>query len=81
MEHGGAMCDVCGCPRARWLRVRTVARQFQCSSKKVRRMLKSGELDGVRLGGEWRIDHRALDDYIREDSVRFVSPAAQPQHV
>ncbi len=67
-------CAVCGCPEQRWLRVATVARQFGCSSKRVRRMIKRGEIDGVLFGGEWRVDHESLDAYVRKDSVRF-SPA------
>jgi excisionase family DNA binding protein len=81
MKGSMEMCRICGCPEERWLRVSTVARQFRCSSKKVRRMLKCGELDGVRLGGEWRVDHRSLDDYVRKDSVRFAEPPAEPRPV
>jgi len=65
------VCEVCGCPAVRWLRVGTVARQFKCSPKKVRRLIKRGEIEGVRFGREWRIDHDSLDQYVREDSVRF----------
>lgn len=68
------VCEICGCPTARWLRVGTVARQFKCSAKKVRRLIKRGELDGVRFGGQWRVDHESLDEYVREDSVRFAVP-------
>ncbi|MFW6189437.1 MAG: helix-turn-helix domain-containing protein [Planctomycetota bacterium] len=64
-------CTVCGCPEGRWLRVKTVARQFACTPKRVRRMIKRGELHGVMFGGEWRVDHVALDDYVREYAVRF----------
>ncbi len=65
------VCEICGCPSARWLRVSTVARHFKCSPKKVRRLIKRGEIDGVRFGGEWRVDHESLDEYVRKDSVRF----------
>lgn len=67
-------CTVCGCPAVRWLRVSTVARQFNCTSKRLRRLIKQGEIDAVRLGGRWRIDHESLDDYVRRDSVRFSAP-------
>jgi excisionase family DNA binding protein len=50
---------------------------FNCSRKRVRRMIKRGELDGVRFGGEWRVDHRALDEYVCKDSVRFVAPSQE----
>ncbi len=64
-------CAVCGCSQARWLRVNTVARAFSCSPKSVRRLLKRGELAGVRFGGEWRVDHRSLDAYIEANRVGF----------
>ena len=64
-------CEICGCPTLRWLPVSMVARHFKCSSKKVRRLINSGQLEGVRFGAEWRVDHQSLDDYIRKDSIRF----------
>ncbi|MCK4301026.1 MAG: helix-turn-helix domain-containing protein, partial [Planctomycetes bacterium] len=66
-------CEVCGCSdaHARWLRVSDVARQLRCSSKKVRRLIKTGELEGARLGATWLVDHRFPDQYLRRDSVRF----------
>jgi excisionase family DNA binding protein len=69
-------CSVCGCPELKWLRVGTVARQFKCTPKLVRRLVKKGEIEGVRFGGIWRIDHRSLDEYVRKDSVRFSLPEA-----
>ena len=42
-------CETCGCPTARWLRVSTVAEQFDLDPKKVRRLIHSGELEAVRL--------------------------------
>lgn len=72
-------CKVCGCPEVKWLRVSTVARQFKCTPKLVRRLIKQGQIEAVRFGGEWRVDHRSLDDYVRKDSVRFSVPeAGQP---
>jgi excisionase family DNA binding protein len=64
-------CEVCGCPEIRWLRTVTVAVQLECSPRTVRRMIQRGEVDGVRFGGEWRVDHESLDDYVSRDSVRF----------
>ncbi|MGD2175675.1 MAG: helix-turn-helix domain-containing protein [Candidatus Brocadiaceae bacterium] len=64
-------CRICGCPDRRWLPVRTVARQFGCTAKHVRRLIKRGELEGVRFGREWRVDHETLDRRVREDSIRF----------
>jgi len=65
-------CEICGCMKRRWLRVSTVARQFGVTDKRVRRMIKEGEVNGVRFGGQWRVDHESLDEYVCRDSVRFV---------
>ncbi len=62
-------CRICGCPEKRWLTVQQVAHQFKCSPKRVRRLIKSGRFDAVKLVREWRIDHRSLDAYVRRDSV------------
>ena len=70
-------CRICGCPEERWLRVSTVAEQFGCDPKSVRRLIKKGEIDGVRFGWEWRVDHESLDQYVRRDSVRFSVPAGE----
>jgi len=67
-------CPICGCPEVRWLRVSTVARQFGCDPKRVRRLIKRGDIDGVRFGRQWRVDHESLDEYVRRDSVRFSVP-------
>ena len=55
-----------------------MAEQFRCSAQRIRRMIKRGEVDGVRFGGHWRVDHRSLDDYVRRDSVRFAGPGMGP---
>ncbi len=62
-------CEICGCPNVKWLRVSTVARHFACSTKKVRRLIKSGCLLGVRLGREWRVDHASVDRLVQECSL------------
>lgn len=67
-------CQICGCPTVRWLRVGTVATQFGCSPKKVRRMIKQGELDGIQFGGQWRVDHVSLDRYVRKDALLYPPP-------
>jgi excisionase family DNA binding protein len=68
-EADAMLCPTCGCPKTRWLRVETVAKQFGCSAKKVRRLLHQGELEGVRLGREWRVDHKSLDRLVRRHSL------------
>ncbi|NLW50644.1 MAG: excisionase family DNA-binding protein [Candidatus Brocadiaceae bacterium] len=57
-------CAVCGCPPVRWLRVKTVAGQLGCTARTVRRMVRRGEMVGVRVGRTWRIDHASLDEYL-----------------
>jgi len=71
-------CEVCGCPEVRWLRVTTVAEQFKCNTKLVRRLMREGKLDGLRFGFGWRVDHQSLDEYVRKVSVRFAEPVEDP---
>jgi len=71
-------CPICGCPQVRWLRISTVARHFGCSAKKVRRLLKEGALEGVRLGREWRVDHNSLDRLVRQYSLEEGLPPSVP---
>ena len=59
------VCKVCGCQNTRWLRVSQVAAQFRCSEKKVRRMIKEGEVHAVLFGRQWRVDHASLDAFVR----------------
>lgn len=70
-------CKICGCPEVRWLRVSTVATELKCSPKCVRRLIKRGAIDAVRVGRQWRVDHKSLDDYVRRGSVRFWVPDAE----
>ena len=72
-------CKLCGCPKVRWLRVTTVARQFGCTSRKVRRLLANGTLEGVRLGREWRVDHECVDRLVERYSLEGEGDAGQPE--
>lgn len=72
------ICKVCGCPGTRWLRVRTVAERFGCSPKKIRRLILSGEMDAVRLGREWRIDHASVDRLVRAWSLEGQAESGEP---
>ncbi len=63
------LCKVCGCPKVRWLQVPTIARHLSCTTRKVRRMINSGELSGIRLGRNWRVDHKSLHKLIQRFSV------------
>ena len=42
-----------------------VARTCRLSEKTVRRLIKAGELPAARLGGQWRIRPRDLEDFVR----------------
>ena len=64
-------CKVCGCPNARWLRVETVAKVLRCSQRTVRRMLNSGQLGGVKVRRQWRVDHDGLHRLIETHSVDY----------
>jgi len=48
--------------------VKTVADQFALSTKKVRRLIKSGTLQGVQVGREWRIDHASVDRIVQQQA-------------
>ncbi len=74
------VCRICGCPDVKWLLVSTVAGHLECNPKSVRRMIKRGEIDAVRIGRHWRVDHDSLDDYVRGDSVRFSAPGGRAPH-
>ena len=56
----------------------TVARQFGCTAKKVRRMIHSGELEGMRLGREWRVDHASVDRLVQRYSLAGPPEEADP---
>ena len=40
------------------------------SEKTIRRWIKAGELPAARLGGQWRIRPRDLDNFIRDRLAR-----------
>jgi len=70
-------CAVCGCPNVKWLRVSTVAKQFGCSARKVRRFLHSGCLEGVLFGRDWRVDHASLDRFVQGQLLEGPAQAAR----
>lgn len=45
-----------------------VARFLKVSEFTIRARLKSGELEGMKIGGQWRITRTALNDYINRHS-------------
>jgi excisionase family DNA binding protein len=54
----------------RLLTIPDVADLLQVSEKTVRRLIDSRELAAAKLGAQWRIRPRDLDDYFRDRMVR-----------
>ena len=52
------------------LNIPTVATICGVSEKTVRRWINASELAAAKLGGQWRIRPRDLDDFIRDRLVR-----------
>lgn len=69
------MCPTCGCPQTKWLHVRTIARQFRCTTRTILRMIQRGEIDATKFGRCWRVEHESLDDYVRRGAARQRSHA------
>lgn len=46
------------------LTVRQVAEVLNCHINTVKRMLADGRLQGVKIGRDWRIERRALREWI-----------------
>lgn len=43
-----------------------VAELYQMTDETIRKKIKTGEIVALRVGHEWRITERALEDYERE---------------
>ena len=52
------------------LDIPAVAAVCRVSEKTVRRWIQAGELPAAKLGNQWRIRPRDLDDFIRDRLVR-----------
>ena len=52
------------------LDIPTVAAVCGVSEKTVRRWIQAGELPAAKLGNQWRIRPRDLDDFVRDRLVR-----------
>ncbi len=50
----------------RWLKVSEVADKLNVSESSVRRLLDSGELEGVKIGGSVRVDGEDVDRYLKD---------------
>jgi PTS system nitrogen regulatory IIA component len=56
--------------------IQEVARQLRVSEKTVRRMLWRGELQGVRVGGQWRFPIESLADFLPSGTAALSVHAA-----
>lgn len=45
--------------------VEEIARELRLNEKTVRRYIKSGRMDGLKLGKRWLISERAFRDFLR----------------
>lgn len=48
------------------LTVEEVARRLATTEASVRRWLRNGELEGIQVGDQWRVEPAALERYIEE---------------
>lgn len=53
-----------------WLVPGDIAQEMHVSKDKVNRMCRTGELDGVQFGHQWRIRRSAFEAYLRAHSSR-----------
>ncbi len=51
----------------KWVTVGQVMDSFGVSDETVYRWLRSGKLKGFRIGRDWRIDARALEEVVNRD--------------
>lgn len=52
------------------LDIKAVSEFCDVSEKTVRRWISAGELQAAKLGNQWRIRPRDLDDFVRDRLVR-----------
>lgn len=80
MEHDATGCDIMQ-DDERFMTVDEVAARLRVDPETVRRMLRTGRLEGVRLGGRkagWRISSAAVTHLLRGKPRRTPTPAAAP---
>lgn len=57
-------------PPTRYLTPYEVAHLWQVSQRTVMRLLWSGELDGIKVKGQWRVPAEAVDRYVAKAATR-----------
>jgi excisionase family DNA binding protein len=56
----------------RWLLASEVADLMSCSEKKIKRLLKSGQIPGAKFGASWRVDWPSLNTQMERESQELV---------
>lgn len=59
-----------------FLSVREVAAKFRVSDESVYRLIRSGQLRAIRIGGQWRIPEPAVADLQRSGDSALADAAA-----
>lgn len=59
----------------RFMRLEDVADKLAISPGQARRLVRSGDLPAIKLGGRgvWRVERRVLEEYINRAYLRSVS--------
>ena len=52
------------------LTIPEVAAKLRVSEKTIRRWIKGGDMQAAKLGNQWRVRSRDLEDFIRDRLVR-----------
>lgn len=58
------------------LRADQVQRRLSCSRSMVCKLLREGRLRGFKMGAEWRIYERSLDEYMVEQEKACIACTA-----
>ncbi len=61
--------------------VEQAAEYLQLTADTVRRLLREGQLPGRRIGKEWRLSRRKLEEFIMEGKPRDTTPEASEGNV
>lgn len=56
------------------LTIREVAEKLRLSAQTIYKMLKSGDLKGVRVGKQWRFMENDIDEWLRSRSQSTTIP-------
>ncbi len=66
---GSSACAVCGCVQEKLLSPKEVATVLRFTPRHIRNLIQRGDIDGVRIGRQWRVVHASLDRYIESCTV------------